>query len=75
MNLSKNLFSKPVEIEYISPAYNGVTYFSPASHATRDFFFSAGYCFLKSLTHESLGSLPSRRRDSGGMLDECDESP
>ena len=74
----KMFFPKPVEIEYISLAYNGVTYFSPALHATRDFFFfSAGYFFLKSFTHESLGSLPRRRPngDSEGMLDERDESP
>lgn len=35
----KFIFPKPVEIEYISLAYNGVTYFSPALHATTDIFF------------------------------------
>ena len=34
----KNFFPQPVEIEYTSLAYNGVTYFSPALHATSDFF-------------------------------------
>ena len=50
-------FPKPVEIEYISLAYNGVTYFSAALHATRDifFFFSAGYFFSKLLIWRELG--------------------
>ena len=34
----KIFFPQPVEIEYTSLAYNGVTYFSPALHATSDFF-------------------------------------
>ena len=38
--LKVKFFPKPVEIEYISLAYNGVTYFSAALHATRDKFFS-----------------------------------
>ena len=72
----KFIFPKPEEIEYISLAYNGVTYFSPALHATTDIFFSVGYFFLKSPTLESLDSLPRRRSmgDTAGMLDECDES-
>ena len=51
----KMFYRKPVEIEYISLAYNGVTYFSAALHATRDFFFSAGYFFLTSLIRRELG--------------------
>ena len=37
--LRVNFFPKPVEIEYISLAYNGITHFSAALHATRDVFF------------------------------------
>ena len=85
--MSKNLFPKPVEIEYIALAYNGVTFFiqqympqeqEPIGSWKEIFFFGAGFFLRKSLTHESLGSLPRRRRpkgDSGGMLDKCDESP
>ena len=49
--LKVKFFPKPVEIEYISLAYNGVTYFSAALHATRDIFFFQCWIFFSEITY------------------------
>ena len=62
--MSKNLFPKPVEIEYISLAYNGVTFFiqqympqeqEPIGSWKEIFFFGAGFFFAEISYTRELG--------------------
>ena len=66
----KIFFPKPVEIEYISLAYNGVRYFSPALHATRDFFFSVLDIFFWNHLH-TRGWVASHADVRMGIRKEC----
>ena len=80
MTLSKNLFPKPVEIEYISLAYNGVTYFYPALHATRagayrllkrDIFFRCWFFFCGNHLHTRAWVASHADVDLRGIREEC----
>ena len=60
--LPVNFFPEPVDIQYISLAYNGVTYFSAALHA--------GY-FFSEITYMARAWVASHADVLRGIREEC----